>query len=340
MKKPTASKKALRQLLARLQNGLVTDAHADEALDLLLPAVGASAATIVQRGSFANWNRQSAVPAAWEEAHTRLGHQDFSVPAVSRSPAGAWYLGMKTSTARERDVELCQKFFGLGFGDWCLTRIPCPMFGELHLVVYRAKGAPLFDEDDRAVLDLVTPHVERALAARAAIAHVTEHNDAPHAWLSYPSRRVDWSPTARAIWRARLGAISERGWGKIERALFAAAERGASGLAGRAWLRGDLSVEIAVVPPERGETRRVLALFHEGRSAAPIATPAEELLSTGERDIARKIAGGWSAAEIALARRVSEETIRTQLKTICMKLGASRVELAMLVGAEARPKRA
>jgi len=68
------------------------------------------------------------------------------------------------------------------------------------------------------------------------------------------------------------------------------------------------------------------------------AAPLTELLTglfdlTGaEVHVASGIATGGSVEEIAAARAVSRETVRTQLKSILAKTGTSRqVELALLL---------
>lgn len=349
MRDRSHSGRGLRELVGRLRRGLVTEDDADEFLSLARTAFDASAALLIQDGSFANWNRQAGVPGAWPEHYVRYGHQDFSVPATRSAPLGTWYLARTDSPPQQWDTDLADHFAGVGLDDMALARLYAPYCDELHVVLYRARDQPRFSEDDRTLLELLYPHMAGALAARRALAAIEE--DAPrargaaHAWLSLPSRRVVWTEAARTMWRRRVGTIGAQGWRRIEQALFRAVDRFATAPDGgrSQLLRADLRVELAYVPPEPGEEQRILALFTPEPSPAPAdetpRTPAEELLSPVQLAIARATAGGRSAKEIAHARGITEETVRTHLKAIHTKLGTSRALLATLVTPDAPPRR-
>jgi len=93
----------------------------------------------------------------------------------------------------------------------------------------------------------------------------------------------------------------------------------------------DLRVEFAYVPPERGETRAMLAMFHanvdEARTTRP--APVEELLSPRELAIARGVAAGAPLADVAKGLGITRETARTHLRAVYTRLRVSgRIALA------------
>jgi DNA-binding NarL/FixJ family response regulator len=90
--------------------------------------------------------------------------------------------------------------------------------------------------------------------------------------------------------------------------------------------------------PARGDSfwchRRLRPIFSEEKeSAAPTtASPAEELLSRRQRQVARRAADGCSAAEIAQGLGVAQETVRVHLRAIYRRLGVqNRIQLRALL---------
>ncbi|WP_405236184.1 helix-turn-helix transcriptional regulator [Lentisalinibacter orientalis] len=92
-----------------------------------------------------------------------------------------------------------------------------------------------------------------------------------------------------------------------------------------------LVVAIAVRPDESmavfGKTPRVILLFHplEGRKVIdPLIVSHAFSLTPAEAQVAAAIAAGASLSELAEARGVSLETVRSQLRGVFAKVGVSR----------------
>ena len=92
-------------------------------------------------------------------------------------------------------------------------------------------------------------------------------------------------------------------------------------------------------PATPSGTRRGLALLFVRKLAAPSVPPPEILcdlfgLTASEAAVAVALARGTTAAHVAIARRVSVDTVRTQLRVVLSKLGARNLrELEYLLGA-------
>ncbi len=332
-------------LLTLCDHGIVTGGDADELLMLLQTAMRCRGAVITHNCTFqSDWCRTSQLEPAWLAAHTRHQHQDPSALVLEGRTFGTPFL-VKTDTPDGWwETDLQRALTGHGFTDVAIARLYSPFRSDLMLAVYRFDGAPKFTEADRETLRMVMPFVARGLASRRALAALQARDSETlgqtlpklggHIFVTWPGGNVTWSTKARAKVQGRLG-FGASGWPRADAMIRAAAGRflGTAEGARSQLLPGDLRLELAIVPPEAGETQRLLGWLIDDRpSQSQLPTPAEELLSPRQRAVARAAARGKSIARIAIELQLRPETVRTHLREVYRRLGVSqRAALARLV---------
>jgi len=327
-------------LLELLGRGIVSSADADSFVQLLRGTLGVHGIMILQNARHDAWNATSGIPASWLAKHQELQAEDPSKEILASRPPGTFYFVERDLPPEDRTSPLRRAFMSCGLRDAAVTKLHSPFFEDLFLAVYRHDGESAFTEDDRLLLALLHPHLAGALATRRSLGAL-QSSGAPadrgpvvaYARLSWPLRRVDWSEQGRREWTLRLGPQSASGWKRIERAIWSAASHFQSAQTGgrSQVILPDLRVEFAYVPPERGETRAMLAMFHanvdEARTTRP--APVEELLSPRELAIARGVAAGAPLADVAKGLGITRETARTHLRAVYTRLRVSgRIALA------------
>jgi DNA-binding CsgD family transcriptional regulator len=337
----------LRSLLQLLARGIVSGGDAAEAGKLLLGTLDASGLTFVDEGAPDECHRAEGVPKRWLATAARLRDQDPARSAVLEAPVGAiWLYGRDASRARPRSPYY-DALLTHGFADAAVITLASPARGRIVATFYRKRGARPFDEDDVLLLTLLHPHLASALGTQRALAALREPPNAvlddvlraarTYAFVSYPSRTVEWPAGARRAWTDRFGAIGERDWTGIEQAVLRVAGRYVSGRvrAPTFLLTTGLRVDLASIPARPSETLRVVAIFTEDREepAPSPRSPAEHLLSKRQREVARLAARGFSASEIAKRLGMQETTARHHLRTVYRRLGIHRrAELGALLG--------
>jgi DNA-binding CsgD family transcriptional regulator len=311
---------------------VITGGDADEAFSHLLAVMNAQAVAAGQGFGFDAWNVHRSVPATWTALHTRYRHQDPSGPLLSALPPGHWWF-VDRSPPVQQEADLYRHFRDAYFGDGAIARIYSPFVSDLFFVIYRARGKR-FGNDDHLLLQTLYPHLASGLAARRALAALRAPSDqtlhevlrgmAGHAIISFPSRTVSWSSGARRLWKRRLGVDGDAGWARLDQMLLHAVERfhGAT-ITGRSQLLiPGVRVELANVPPERGEVQRMLALLMiDSEPLGESPAPAEALLTPRQRTIARALCAGRTLPEIARELGLSLDTVRGYAKEIHQRLG-------------------
>lgn len=325
--------RGLGRLVALLERGLATDEDADELFALGRRTFGLSSFGAGDESEGPPRIRGESVPWHWMARYFTLAEEDPSLPLLMQGPPGAWFV-VRQGPGENRSGPMFPAFRAAGLDDAAMTMVQSAAGSRHRMFLYRDRGMKPFSADELALFRLLYPRFAAAFGARRALAAPGE----PHAFIGYPRHTVEWSPSARELWQRRLGPLDRSGWARLERALLrCAAELHARGPgAPPPLLPGLVRVELAAVPPRRGEARRTLALFRPAAPQPPASlaalTPSEELLSPRERLVARRAAAGHTVAEIAAALRVSPETVRTHLKRVRTKLCIStRADLAALV---------
>lgn len=339
---------ALRATVAILRRGIVCGGDVDELLRVYQTAMRARGVSLADGFGFLPKNRLLDIPPEWPSTHRARMHLDPSPAFLAASGPCAVFTIHEQARAERGSRELIDASRRAGFVDGAIVRIPRPRGEPLFMATYRTKGMRPFSTAERAQLSMLQPLFAAAFSATTALDAIhRERTDSVdralsrvpgYAELHYPSREVHWSPSARAMWTARLGGVSDRGWRTLERMLHrAAAGFFAGDIDRRAQrLRADVRVELAFVPSERGHTR-LLAMFVEEPKAPPIdarvpSSPSEELLSPRQREVARAASHGASLPAIARALGISNDAVRIHLREVYRRLAvSSRVELAVLL---------
>lgn len=341
----------LNQLVSLLQRGVVSGGDAEEMMSLVRRCMRAVGVVVSNEFSYRGWAHLNGDLRDWPDRYHQVKHTDTTMDAIRASAPGSWFL-IERSDDQHRRTAVYDAFVDERFGDSAICRLPSTRGDHITVGVYRERGAGAYDDDDKLVLDMLSPLLARALASRTALAALERDPREDRAaalaavdgWatISYPRARVRWSRSARSLWQSELGAVGARGWTRIENALRFAAQNSAyttCDAVRAARLLGNISVEFAYVPPEAGEARRVLALFfREPEPAACDLDPAarsaaEELLSPRQRLVARLASRGWAIPRIAATLDIGAETARDYLRAVYERLGVStRTALARLLG--------
>lgn len=296
-------------------------------------------------GYFRHWRHINIYrPAMRRDSGVFLCHEHLTPEALARSPyAQDFYFAMGerwlAGAVAQRDPDF-----------------------EVSLVFNRREGQPQFGETERRFITDFMPHVRRAavMAARSEMQNATA--DAVvlglsalkrPVWLVDGELRVVWqndvadalAPQAR--WfsqsRGRLVVADAAAHGELLLLVKSALARRLEGAGAKAMRVHDeegaaLEIEVmpATAPDGPGGARSVAMVL--GRPiglCAPSAIEAlraRHALSPKEAELAIDIARGLDIEAIAEGRKVSPETVRTQLRSIYAKTGTGRqAELAALV---------
>ena len=331
-----------QQLFAFLEKGLVSGSDADEMLDLMCKAFGLSGIVLGSQFHYDAWHLIGGDIGNWPERHAEVAEDDPCGAFLHSSPIGSWFVFRQVPSAFRHNAT-GDMFLREGFNDVAIGRLPTVCGVELTTALYRQKPNKPYDDRDLFFLSLIYPHWLGALSTRTALAAIQQpaaecQQDAlrrlkGHAFLSFPQGSVEWTEKAKQLLEDRLGAISERGWARLEKALFRAAvvNTQSCGLSSRSPLLSNLCLEFAHVPPAPGEQRRLLVLFVEddeiptnlsGNSDARTST--EALLSPRQREVARLVAHGLTLPEAAQRLGIGVETVRHHYVNTLRRLGISR----------------
>jgi DNA-binding CsgD family transcriptional regulator len=203
-----------------------------------------------------------------------------------------------------------------------------------------------FDAEAKRVLGLLSPHVEIAHRVRRRLAHAASAQQALAAGLdrfAAPTFIVDASAAIRHMNLAAEQLLREarhiRGGPRLgltdprAGAAFEAALRGAAAAAGRSsWLAVAPGLEAVVAPLREaqapaGAGRLALVVFAQcARHRPTVAGRMRQLygLTPAEGRLVARLAEGCTLQELAQANRVSQATVRSQLRSVCAKTGVSR----------------
>jgi DNA-binding CsgD family transcriptional regulator len=331
-----------QQLLAFLEKGLVSGADADEMLDLMCEAFGLCGLVLGSQFHYDAWHLIGGDIGDWPERHAEVAEDDPCGDYLHSSPVGSWFV-FRQVPHELRHNATSDMFLRAGFNDVAIGRLPTVGGVELTTALYRQKPNQPYDDRDLFFLSLIYPHWLGALSTRTALAAIQEpetenRNDAlrrfkGHAFLSFPQGTVEWTAKAKQLLELRLGAISEHGWARLEKALFRAAvvNTRSCGLSSRSPLLSNLCLEFAHVPPAPGEQRRMLVLFVEDDAiptnlggTSDARSSAETLLSPRQREVARLVARGLTLPEAAQRLGIGVETVRHHYANSLRRLGITR----------------
>ena len=235
-----------------------------------------------------------------------------------------------------------------GFNHGIATAVQTLSEETLVFHVQRLEGEPAFNRREVALLDSLRPHLARAglLAARLRLERLRAAAEAlgviglPSAILDHRGRVLAANPLVQTLthhvrWlsKDRLGFVDDTAAAMLAAAchqLGASTPPETGSFVSRP---SEAHVAVCYVIPTVGQARDIFA----GSSAILVISPvtAKPGPSTGliqslfdltptEALVARGIAQGLSVPELAAGRRISVNTVRTQVKAVLAKMGATR----------------
>lgn len=323
----------LRAVLGACERGIVTGEHVDEFIDVYSAALDASGMSVGPAHGFEECGRARGVPTDWVTFHRDNIHADPSAPYLVNARSGATY---RLRAAAERGLTSKRNVFLRGLGphglaDAAITQIHNPFGERLFVALYRSHGQKAFSAADATAIRLLAPHVARAFAMRSAIAAIpansprsigaVKNGAAGYAWIE--GGDVSFCPRAAHLFEQKLeaGARKLRVLAGTVRDEVARIEREGSAPTFR--LDG-VRADFAAVGG------KVLVLFYEEAAPLPKLSPLTALLSPQQRRIAASVVAGATTDDIASSLAISRETVRTHLRVIARRFGAStRAELAV-----------
>ncbi len=289
------------------------------------------------------------------EAYRRhYGALDPFRPVIAGLPTDTW----TTSTAHFDDRFVAHDVF---FNEYLLPRgirymasarvVAGPRF-DAFLGVHRAPRQTPFSSDEVARLGHVGRHLGRAVRAflelsDARLAHqaataVANHSATPALLVDAGARVLFANPAAEAL-LARAPSLGTRGGSvvaardaddrRLQRLIDTAVTAGAGG---EMLIRQDAaqSIGVLVIPAgplptlyDLAPVPAALVLLDDWARRATPSTYGLGLrfgLTDSEAALARGLIDGKRLSEIAAARHVSVETVRTQLRSLFRKTGATR----------------
>jgi DNA-binding CsgD family transcriptional regulator/PAS domain-containing protein len=225
--------------------------------------------------------------------------------------------------------------------------------------VHRPEGAPVFSEQDKQLMSLLIPHLQRAFHISRHIQTIKAQRESSNDALDHIpfgvvivdgcGRPVVVNQQAEAIseegrdFRINADSIST-GSSKATQALQQLIQQAAQGQAGKAYQGGALSVErasstqpLSIIVAPLNSVQPVLGF--EGAQAAAIvfiSDPAQQQsispeilgvlygLTQAEARLAKELALGKTLDEISDLYHLSKHTLRAQLKSIFSKTGLKR----------------
>ena len=320
----------LVSLVSLLRRGIVDQADAEELIRLYGALFDMHGIVVSSEFGFGPFAAHTEIEPEWVAEHRRHQDQDPSPNFLAAAPEGEPFV-MASAFERLRRTEIFQALRRHRMSDGIVQSFTTPWQQPIFLAMYRRDGQRSVDDADRALAFVLYPHMAGALATRSAQASLAKrdalgHSQA-HAFVSYPSAKVELSARARKLFSTHLGPIGRIGWRRITAMIARHANAFSRGdLAARSrMILPTLRCELAAVPAKRGETHRVLALFfREPEQERPLDDAIAELLSPKQRQVARLAARGATNAQIAQHLSMSVATVRTHLRAIFERLGVSR----------------
>jgi DNA-binding CsgD family transcriptional regulator len=251
------------------------------------------------------------------------------------------------------------------------TRLCHPDCECLYLGLARFSHEKPFDRSELAFLDLLSPHLQGALATHQALSvladpGVTGFEEAmaksdAFTLIDLARHQVSLSPAAEKTitgWSVERNGkektLTQRMILTAARAFLASpAKNRRQLLIGETWIElfqyyPDPSINVPtqeaynapLLGKLAGQSKKLVGFFHQcpvrplllQRKSDTPACPAEALLTCRQRQIARLAAAGKSVAEIAKQTHIRFETARTHIRNIYRQLGISnRTQLAQLI---------
>lgn len=335
-----ANEAELRTLRALLIRGIVDDGDAEEMVDLTLRAFDLVGLGFSRDYHWSGNHLIGGDLSRWTDVYPEVGQDDPCGAFLESSPAGTWYVA--ALQARHAETETYRAFVREEFADVAIARFDGPDGGVLPCALYRDRVRGRFDAEDIAQLQALYPLWAGALQTRSALESMSLSDEAgPSRSLgsvevTYPDGAVHWNHRARSMFESEVGRLSPRGWTRIERALRRVVACFSGNGQRRQRLLGGLTVEVAHLPTQEGEARRVVVLFYRHvvpplGSSAP-RTPSEELISDRQRAIARLVVRGLTLPAIAARLDIAPETVRHHLRTVFERLDVrTRSQLGELI---------
>lgn len=339
-----ASRKALSTLVGLLGRGLVSGGDVAEMFSLYRATFSLQAIVAGQRYGFEAFGRSEDVPEDWMAAHRAVSDRDPAPGWLMSAPVGSVY---RAGTHGSHKLDIGREFYRFGWRDCAVTMMPTPFGGPFWMGLYRRLGAKKFSDHEATLVSLLHPHLSAALTTRSALAAIEADRAETfdhalsrfegHAFVSLPRLSVSFSGRARALFSELFGHAPTRAeWRNLERLVSdTVAQYARNPAAGRTRRLGrGLLAELANVPPEGNERRRVVVLFLRDVEPATerAASPLLRLLGARQREVALRAARGESLKLIAAELGISHETVRSHLSAVYRRLGVStRAELARLL---------
>lgn len=242
-----------------------------------------------------------------------------------------------------------------GINHAAATSVRLPSADALVVHFQRPEGQPGLSDRELATLDAYRPHIARAglLATRWRLKRLSAATEAL-ALVGLPAAVVDRNSQVLAAndmiermahvrWRAgnRLALVDGRAQALLEMALaglFEPANGSVQSFASRA---SETDAAVIHVVPTSGQSRDLfdggLAVLVVTPVTAPEAPDAQVIralfdLSASEARVARSLTRGRTIDQIADSSGVTRETVRSQVKAVMAKTGATRqAEVAALL---------
>src|SRR5947207_1455293 len=163
------------ELLAFLEQGIVTGEDVDEFLDLYRRTLGACAMSVGEAFGFNPWVRTLDLPARWMATHRKLQTDDPSPALLLPARRGAVYRVKGDSPEEVQRNALFKALGDFGFRDAAITTVHNPLGQPIFMALYREEGAPAFSREDAGWIELLHPHVARAFGAHQALRAIDPH---------------------------------------------------------------------------------------------------------------------------------------------------------------------
>ena len=334
------SLEGVSRFVSFLRRGLATVDDVEEAFAHVKSLFHANSVVLAEGWDIPVWHLSRGVPEQWIRDHLRLAHEDQARRKLVGAPAGMWFCAERDLTREELHTELPTCFRATGLRDAVVVRLHNPFRDDVVFALYREGRR--FQPHELLTLEVLYPHLAGAVATRRAVMLLdgSESSRPPFVEVRFPGGEVAADPKARRLVRRHLGGSSTGGWERVERAIAEAARRfSVSGVGGRSQrLWPGLSVDFAVAAPTRGETLRLIGfLVSDSIDGQQPAVPAmvQAVLSPRQVAVVRDFSSGMSITQIAKARGLGVETIRSHLRAAYEKLGvSSRSELARALRSE------
>jgi DNA-binding CsgD family transcriptional regulator len=351
----------LQQLTSQLYEGVLSTESWAAALHSISALTHCPSVSILE---FDPRSRQSSlvetvgVSSDTQAAYNAHFHQiDEAIPFGSAMPEGAWYHDRRDLGEQHiQRSEFYQDFFlRHGLATTTCNRLIAGDGTNAYLSLQRHSGQALFADADFALFGQFLPHVQRAMRIRMQLRHMNERaglaslvlNQLHVALLVLDERgRLLLANTQGDNLLRRMPQLQAPGGqlhvqglraGELDRLLAKACGRRAAAQAGAALLRnaqGQPTLQMLVLPLpanlhsintwQRPLALAVLSEPDQPRSVQPQLLHQLYGLTAAEARVAQAIYQGDTPAQAAEHLGVTVGTLRSQLKAIFAKTGASR----------------